>query len=72
MRTMKIWRIAFAMLAAISLASCSSDDDVVKRLLSTHRRLSNFWTIYMKISGGRPLLDKKALHKNGDFHNYKT
>ena len=36
--------------------------------------LSNFWTIYMKISGGRPLLDKKALHKNGDFHNlaYKT
>ncbi len=25
-----------------SLASCSSDDDVVKRLLSTHRRLSNF------------------------------
>ena len=27
MRTMKIWRIAFAMLAAISLASCSSDDD---------------------------------------------
>lgn len=55
-----------------SLASCSSDDDVVKRLLSTHRRLSNFWTIYMKISGVRPLLDKKALHKNGDFHNYKT
>lgn len=27
MKTMKIWRIAFAMLAAISLASCSSDDD---------------------------------------------
>ena len=27
MRTMKIWRIAFAMLAAFSLASCSSDDD---------------------------------------------
>ena len=24
---MKIWRIAFAMLAAFSLASCSSDDD---------------------------------------------
>ena len=27
MKTMKIWRIAFAMLAAFSLASCSSDDD---------------------------------------------
>ena len=27
MKTMKIWRIAFIMLAAFSLASCSSDDD---------------------------------------------
>ena len=27
MTTMKIWRIAFAMLAAFSLASCSNDDD---------------------------------------------
>ena len=27
MTTMKIWRIAFAMLAAFSLASCSSDND---------------------------------------------
>ena len=27
MTTMKIWRIAFAMLAAFSIASCSSDDD---------------------------------------------
>ena len=27
MTTMKIWRIAFAMLAAFSLASCNSDDD---------------------------------------------
>ena len=25
MKTMKIWRLAFAMLAALSLASCSSD-----------------------------------------------
>ena len=24
---MKIWRLAFAMLAVLSLASCSSDDD---------------------------------------------
>ena len=27
MKTKKIWRIAFMMLAAFSLASCSSDDD---------------------------------------------
>ena len=27
MKTMKLWRIAFVMLAAFSLASCSSDDD---------------------------------------------
>ena len=27
MKTMKIWRIAFAMLAAFSLASCSLDDE---------------------------------------------
>ena len=27
MKTMKIWRLAFAMLAAFSLASCSSDDE---------------------------------------------
>ena len=27
MKTMKIWRIAFAMLAAFSLASCSSDNE---------------------------------------------
>ena len=27
MKTMKLWRIAFVMLAAFSLASCCSDDD---------------------------------------------
>ena len=27
MTTMKIWRLAFAMLTAFSLVSCSSDDD---------------------------------------------
>ena len=29
MKTMKIWRLAFAMLAAFSLASCSSNDEEV-------------------------------------------
>ena len=37
MRTMKIWRIAFAMLAAISLASCSSDDNVERRLTTNQK-----------------------------------
>ena len=34
MKTMKIWRLAFAMLAAFSLASCSSDEDkdIVKEI----------------------------------------
>ena len=27
MNTLKIWRLAFAMLVAFSLVSCSSDDD---------------------------------------------
>ena len=30
MKTLKIWRIAFAMLAAFSLASCSSDNELGK------------------------------------------
>ena len=36
MKTMKIWRITFAMLAAFSLASCSSDDndkDITKEII---------------------------------------
>ncbi len=32
MKTMKIWRLAFMALAAFSLASCSSDDNVEKRI----------------------------------------
>ena len=32
MKTMKIWRIMFMMLAAFSLASCSSDDDNVDKV----------------------------------------
>ena len=39
MRTMKIWRIAFAMLAAISLASCSSDDNVERRLTTNQKEM---------------------------------
>ncbi len=32
METMKLWRIAFMMLAAFSLASCSSDDEDAEEL----------------------------------------
>ena len=42
MKTMKIWRIAFAMLAAFSLASCSSDDDdefLMDQLAGTWKRV---------------------------------
>ena len=34
MKTMKLWRIAFMMLAAFSLASCSSDDDVTDNVFN--------------------------------------
>ena len=37
---MKLWRIAFMMLAAFSLASCSSDDDdkdIVEQVTKTPR-----------------------------------
>ena len=37
MKTMKIWRLAFMALAAFSLASCSSDDNVERRLTLTQK-----------------------------------
>ena len=37
MKTMKIWRIIFMMLAAFSLASCSSDDSVERRLTTNQK-----------------------------------
>ena len=38
MKNLRIWRLVFVMLAAFSLASCSSDD-VEKRLTSEQREL---------------------------------
>ena len=49
MKTLKIWRITFAMLAALSLASCSSDDDVVRRLTNEQKE-----TYAQNISGEYP------------------
>ena len=37
MKTMKIWRLAFMALAAFSLASCSSDDNIERRLTLTQK-----------------------------------
>ena len=37
MRTMKIWKIVFVMLAAISFASCNSDDNVERRLTTNQK-----------------------------------
>ena len=37
MKTMKICRLAFAMLAAFSLASCNSDDNVERRLTTNQK-----------------------------------
>ena len=39
MKTMKIWRITFAVLAAFSLASCSSDDNMERRLTTNQKEM---------------------------------
>ena len=60
MKTLKIWRITFAMLAALSLASCSSDDDVVRRLTNEQKE-----TYAQNISGEYPGL-YIIVYKNKD------
>ena len=49
MKTMKIWRNIFVMCAAFSLASCSSDDNVERRLTNTQKE-----TFGQNISGEYP------------------
>ena len=49
MKTMKIWRLAFVMLAAFFLASCCSDDNVERRLTNTQKE-----TYGQNISGEYP------------------
>ena len=40
MKTMKIWRLAFMMLAVLSISSCSDDDDYdVNNLAGTWQRV---------------------------------
>ena len=46
---MKFWKIAFVMLAAFSIASCSSDDNVERRLTNTQKE-----TYGQNISGEYP------------------
>ena len=62
MKTMKLWRIAFAMLAAFSLASCSSDDkDMVN---DTYKALSGIsltdWPLTDCSTSTRPVRDLVA------------
>lgn len=49
MKTMKIWRILFMIVAAFSLASCSNEDDVTKQLTSKQKE-----TYAQNISGDYP------------------
>ena len=60
MKTMKIWRLVLATLAAFSLASCSSDDDVVRRLTNEQKE-----TYAQNISGEYPGL-YIIVYKNKD------
>ena len=39
MKTAKLWRLAFAVLAAFSLASCSSDDNMERRLTTNQKEM---------------------------------
>ncbi len=49
---MKLWRIAFMMLAAFSLASCSSDDDNVEGMLIKEKDAANWECVsFMEITG---------------------
>ena len=60
---MKIWRLAFAMLAAFSLASCNNDYDVGKRLTSKQKEM-----FAQNISGEYPG-QYVIVYKNKDFTN---
>ena len=71
MKTMKIWRIAFAMLAAFSLASCSSDDNIERRLSQEQRETygqnvsgeySGEYIIIYKDKDCTDLTDEKGRH----------
>ena len=52
MKTMKLWRIAFAMLAAFSLASCGSDDEEVGREYQPAHRSAIFNSVKLMLTDG--------------------
>ena len=62
MKTMKLWRIAFAMLAAFSLASCSSDDkDMVNDTCKTLSGIAlTDWPLTDCSTSTRPVRDLVA------------
>ena len=87
MKTMKIWRLAFAMLAAFSLTSCSSDDNVERGLtltqketygqnitnsrVITHSRLAN-QDYTMRVWMEYPNASLTAVYRIGGFKEKKT
>ena len=71
MKTMKIWRLAIAMLAAFSLASCSSDNNWEKRLTNEQKETygknisgeySGEYIIIYKDKDCTDLTDEKGRH----------
>ena len=60
MKTMKLWRIAFMMLAAFSLASCSSDDDNEDKVEQV--------TLYVDSRTGRECLLLRLVPRNLGLH----
>ena len=68
---MKIWRILFMIVAAFSLASCSSDDDVTKQLTSKQKETyaqnisgdySGQYVIIYKDKDCKDMTDEKGKH----------
>ena len=56
MKTMKIWRLALAMLAAFSLASCSSDDEefLIDQLTGTWEQVYDAGVVSEGYTPGTP------------------
>ena len=77
MTTTMIWRLALAMLAAFSLASCSSDDNVERRLTLTQKETygknisgeySGEYIIIYKDKDSTEMTDEKGRHITTKAH----
>ena len=71
MKTMKLWRIAFVMFAAFSLASCSNDDEDfdANNLVGTWQKVYDkgvVSVIYEPMYGGTPESQTRNIRKLGN------